>query len=425
MVKNYYFISDLHIGGDGPLNDVHFDKELIFFLKKIEKENDVELIIVGDFFGFWEMSMNSGLKKLEYILKTHKKIFNQFKKTGSKIKITLIPGNHDYDLVTDEKFKKILKEYNINLEQKQFITRTINGKKIWIEHGNQQDEPNAIIPFGDKTFKPFGFYATQKLLISAGNSAEVAKHPWLRDLESVFPYESIPKWLFSNYFYKEMSPLLRYSLLPFILMISLSFLILVFFILQILGFFPGVPVYEHLLRFGIFGWVILLIILVDVLLILSFLFISIPLKLIKRDLKRTLTRYKVIGDEGIKREKFNIIKKYVKEKFKKENVDIFVTGHTHTAFIETFDRKVLINTGTWLKKVVRIKSRYKFLPNVYYPVFELSYFKIYADKKKVAIAYNKIPKKIDKLGLTFLERLVIFLRKKTIKQDEIPDVFYV
>ena len=55
MNKEYYFISDLHIGGDAELDICDFEPELIEFLKELEKKDiNTELIIVGDVLGFWE-----------------------------------------------------------------------------------------------------------------------------------------------------------------------------------------------------------------------------------------------------------------------------------------------------------------------------------------------------------------------------------
>ncbi len=425
MAKKYYFISDLHIGGDGPLNECEFEPELIIFLKKLEKERDVELIIVGDTFGFWEISKLENSNKLKYVLNTHKKLFNQFKKTGAKIKITIIPGNHDHELVCNKKYKFLLKKYNINLESKQYIIRSVAGKKIWIEHGSQQDEPTSFIPFDDKNYKPLGFHVAQKLLIGAGKSSEVAKRPWIKDVESVTPDEAVPHWLFSNYFYKEMSPLLRYFLLPFILMLTLSFLILLFLVLQQFGVFPGVSIYGPILKLGLVGRAIMVIITIDIILIIFLLLISVPLYLLIRDFKKALIRYHVIGDEGVKRNKYNTVIDYTRKLFKKNGVDIFVTAHTHNVSLEKIGKKVLINTGTWLKRMRRIKNRFKYLPDIYYPSYELSYFKIYAHKNKVAIEYCKMPKKIKDLMLTPLERSLIVLRSKNVKPTKIPDITYV
>src|SRR3712207_8346433 len=43
-----------------------------------------------------------------------------------------------------------------------------------------------------------------------------------RSIQSVTPLEEIPRWIISNYFYREMNPLLRYAVLPFLLLFAFS-----------------------------------------------------------------------------------------------------------------------------------------------------------------------------------------------------------
>jgi UDP-2,3-diacylglucosamine pyrophosphatase LpxH len=129
--QNYYFISDLHIGGDGILDECQFESELIDFLYHLRDLNqEAELIIVGDGFGFWEMSGEDSLKKLKTVIKNHTDLFTAFKESGAKIKITLIPGNHDHEMIGYEDFKILLAKYNINLINKQHIIRKILTKKF-------------------------------------------------------------------------------------------------------------------------------------------------------------------------------------------------------------------------------------------------------------------------------------------------------
>ena len=52
MPREYFSISDMHIGGDGELQHCAFEVELIEFLKSLEQQKDAELIINGDAFGF-------------------------------------------------------------------------------------------------------------------------------------------------------------------------------------------------------------------------------------------------------------------------------------------------------------------------------------------------------------------------------------
>src|SRR5262249_4538238 len=57
-VRKYYFVSALHMGGDGQLQHCDYTAEFIAFLKQLEKEGSgIELLIVGDTFGFWELTL--------------------------------------------------------------------------------------------------------------------------------------------------------------------------------------------------------------------------------------------------------------------------------------------------------------------------------------------------------------------------------
>ena len=64
-----YFVSDLHLGGDGQLQICDYIAEFVVFLKELEgKDKETELIIIGDAFGFWEMTTVSGTAKLDEIV---------------------------------------------------------------------------------------------------------------------------------------------------------------------------------------------------------------------------------------------------------------------------------------------------------------------------------------------------------------------
>ena len=132
----YYFISDLHIGGDGPLNECDFEKELIAFL--------------------WEFTEKQGLDKLRTLVQTHGALFDQFRRTGSRVRITLIAGNHDHELACYPDYVPFLKDYGIELLQEESFTRPLAGRRIWIEHGNQHDNFNAFKQFGDPAATPIG-----------------------------------------------------------------------------------------------------------------------------------------------------------------------------------------------------------------------------------------------------------------------------
>ena len=121
----YYFVSDLHMGGDGQLQHCDYTVEFIAFLKGLEKEDpNTELLIVGDTFGFWELTLVRGDERLDHIIAAHQAIFDQLRATGTRIKITMMVGNHDYDLACNAPFAAKLKAYNINLDTGLVLIRT-------------------------------------------------------------------------------------------------------------------------------------------------------------------------------------------------------------------------------------------------------------------------------------------------------------
>lgn len=76
MPTDYYFISDMHIGGDGQLRNCDFMDELIAFLKELEQqEGKAELIINGDAFGLWEFTTVAGMAKLEALISQQASLF--------------------------------------------------------------------------------------------------------------------------------------------------------------------------------------------------------------------------------------------------------------------------------------------------------------------------------------------------------------
>ena len=117
MAKTLFFVSDLHMGGDGRLQHCDYTTEFVDFLKELEGEGaDTELLIVGDTFGFWEITLVQGVEKLDHIIGAHQAIFDQLKLTGARIKVTMMVGNHDYDLACDPAFAGKLSAYNIQLD---------------------------------------------------------------------------------------------------------------------------------------------------------------------------------------------------------------------------------------------------------------------------------------------------------------------
>ena len=413
MPTEYYFISDLHVGGDATLDLCEFEPELIDFLKDLEGKGErTELIVNGDAFGFWELTEETGVAKLRRIEANHPALFEQLRRTGERIRITLIPGNHDHELASDPGFAEVLAEHNVHLEPAEHITRSVGGRKIWIEHGHQRDWFNRIADFGNAHATPLGYYLTSLVVSNAGKYAVFGKEPWLKDLESVQPNQGIPHWLFSNYFYREMSPLIRMVTLPFILLFGLSAFALGGFALEFTGILPTRYFYDLFSRdLGLLGNLLGMILAVNAAVLALMIVVSVPLGFIKRDVAKTLKRYGVKSIAELLPEKRACYRAAARELFERDGeYAVFIYGHTHDAFLERVGPGVLLNTGTWLRKLTRVRSRWR-LPDVHYPTCQLHAFRITAEGSDVVAYYEGRPKKIVP-GLTLVERLSIIGRRR-------------
>jgi UDP-2,3-diacylglucosamine pyrophosphatase LpxH len=422
MPHNYYLVSDLHMGGDGKLQHCDYASEFIAFLKGLEKASaGTELIIVGDTFGFWELTLVHGLEKLEHIIKAHQAIFDQLKATGARIRITMMVGNHDYDLACNPAFAKQLQQYNIHLDTNLVLIRDVGDKKVWIEHGQQRDKYNAFGDYGNIHALPVGYFITETFVGGASRLSDFGRGDWLKDIRSVGTMQ-IADWFLSNYFYREMSSILRWILLPFLLLAGVTIVAILGELLRVFGLFDYNILFHNPLmsRLGIIDNVLQVVIAINAIFLLLF---GGPTALVLNDLTRTLRRFRVLTSHGMMPD-FDAEGSYLEgaqEVFSRDDkVAVFVFGHTHAAFLKRLGPagQVILNTGTWLKLLHRVPVRFGLLPAVYYPSYRLNYFQIEEENNHVVINYVEVAKTPEP-ELTWLQRLVTF-GKRVKPQAAIP-----
>ena len=420
MPEEYFFVSDLHIGGDEQLKILDFEDEFIAFLKMLEERGaDTELVIIGDALGLWEFTTAEGTEKFDLLVADHAQLFEQFRATGEHITITLIPGNHDYELACYPGFVDRLREYGIVLEQRVAITRELAGKRMWIEHGMQRDASNYMPDFGNPYANPVGYFVTHSLVGTAGRLSGRGRYNWLRDIQSVTPLEEIPRWLISNYFYREMSPWLRYAVVPFLILFTLSVVNLVGLALEASGII-GTRIFldDRLLApLGFAGSILGVIFTVNAVVIIILLLISIPLLVFYRDVRRMLVRFDVLGTIPTISQADATYLQAAEEAFASDpETYVFIYGHTHNASLKRLGDRVVINTGTWLKKLERVPARFRLLPAVYRPSFRLNYFRISRNDTRIVIDYQRIHKDPPR-ELSLLQRLVARSPKRSALED--------
>ncbi|ELY99733.1 phosphoesterase [Natrialba chahannaoensis JCM 10990] len=378
----YYVISDLHIGGDEQLEEIEFLDELLAFLQRLEEtDENAELVINGDAFGLWEFTTVEGVEKFDVLEETYPELFEQFRATGANIPITLIPGNHDHELAAYDEFVERFAEYNVDLVQEKSITRPVGEQAIHFEHGHQQDPNNRIEDWGNPHATPLGYYYNTLVTSRAGQLSNRGRYNWLKDVQAVTPTERMPIWLFSKYFYREMNPLIRYSLVPFLLLFNISALLAVLSGLHLAGIWtlPVEQTTSFLSQFGTAGTAAWFLLLLNVGIAGMLVLIGIPLYFIRRDIRKTINRFGVFETE-LTVDPTESYEEAARACFDSEpETTIFCFGHTHRPMLKEVDGGVLVNTGTWLKRLHRRDGIIGILPPVFYPSYQLAAVRIAAE----------------------------------------------
>ena len=418
----YYVISDLHIGGDEQLEEVEFLDELLAFLERLEEtDENAELVINGDAFGLWEFTTVEGMEKFDVLEETYPGLFEQLRATGDSIQITMLPGNHDHELAAYEEYVDRFAEYNVDLVQGQSIERPVGDRTVHFEHGHQQDPNNRIEDWGNPYATPLGYYYNTLVTSRAGQLSDRGKFNWLKDVQAVTPTERMPVWLGSKYFYREMNPLLRYALVPFLLLFNISALLAVLAGLDLIGVWsmPVDRTTAFLGQFGIAGTAAWFLLSVNVMVAGLLLLVGIPLYLLRRDLRKTIDRFGVFETElTVDAEKPYI--EAAREVFEADpKTAVFCYGHTHRPRMRELDGGLLVNTGTWLKRLHRRDGIIGILPPVFYPSYQLCTVRIAAEGEEVAVEYEAVEKPSPKAEeLTLTERLFTVGREPDL---ELPD----
>src|SRR5215216_290465 len=250
--------------------------------------------------------------------------------------------------------------------------------------------------FGNPYAEPVGYFVTAGIVGTAGRYSEFGRDNWLKDVQAVMPITEIPTWVISNYFYREMGPLLRLVLLPFLLLFGLGVFVVLGGLLQAVGILNFNPLLDNPLTnsLGITGEALGAILFVNGVITFFLLLAAIPLGFLLRDARKTLKRYNVLRTEGPPKETDAPYVEAAKEVFEQDpSVAVFIYGHTHLASLKEVDGKVVINTGTWLKLPKKVPVVFGQLPPVYIPAFRLNYFRIVEEQGQLAIYYERIEKK--------------------------------
>jgi len=407
----YYVISDLHIGGDEQLEEVEFLEELLAFLARLaETDEDAELVINGDAFGLWEFTGIDGVAKFDALLETYPELFEQLRRTGENVRVTMVPGNHDHELAAYDAYVERFAAYNVDLVQDESVTRRVGDRVVHFEHGHQRDPNNRIEDWGNPHATPLGYFYNTLVTSRAGRLSDRGRYNWLKDVQAVTPTERMPVWLLSKYFYREMHPLLRYALVPFLLLFNVSALLALLAGLHLAGVWsaPVTATTAFLEGFGRVGAAVRFLLAVNVAVAGLLVLVGIPLYFIRRDVRNTIQRFGVF-ETALTVDERAPYERAARELFdERPETAVFCYGHTHRPSLQAVEGGLLVNSGTWLKRLHRRDGLIGVLPPVFFPSYQLTAVRIAAaDDGGVAVEYEEIEKPSPSPEeLTLTERLL-------------------
>ena len=259
--------------------------------------------------------------------------------------------------------------------------------------------------YGNPHAQPIGFFITSNMVGGAGQLSARGRYNWLKDIQSVYPTEDVPHWVWSNYFYKEMSPLLRWLVLPFLLFFGLTVFVLIGAALESTGI-ADTNIFLHnafLESLGFLGGLLRIILTINATFLVQALVLAISLFFVIRDLRRAARRFGLSLEPseltGVKEDDYIEAAKNV---FAADSaVAVFGYGHTHAPSTRRIDGKVVVNTGTWIKQFERVQPLFGLVPKIYVPTYCINYFRIHEVGGEVVVDYQKIPKKPDNDLTTF------------------------
>ena len=436
--RRLVFISDLHLASDDGKRDFFAQDELTTLLEELLLDPaPVDLIIAGDFFDLLQLtSATPGIDRVATFRRAFERrdyerlldTLRRFNRTPGRRTIYLV-GNHDAEAGWNDPLRAYLLESGlvttISLAYAHTYTDEAGrGCLIYCEHGNEYDGVNAIGDYRNPTITPLGSHIVTdgvNYLEPLGRHASSEAPTSIADIDNIHPLGMIPWWFISTYFYQQVRRVTKYLLAPGLIVYLLFHLLPLYVLFEqfrgtLLGRgFESLPSIELLLA--------ALIIMFDS----SLLMLLLVYALIRFDFSRTHRRYGLQDPDDIFRRGARHYRRTCEalvtgaerpahwpEDRPWDGVDLFVYGHTHTQKLTTIPHdggtRAFANTGTWTRKVIRIRANLK-LPPVFVPTYELSYVTVERVAAGVSVTLWERPKVLT-YRLPWSERLAILFRAR-------------
>ena len=416
-------LSDLHIGGDPGQEDFFCHTELTALLDDLDREpGPVTILINGDFFEFLQVTVPPGGNRARAVVEhpDHAALFARLREWNARPghRTVYTVGNHDSETAWNAAIGIYLIEqgivHDVALGYEHCFASDGGELTVYAEHGNEEDSQNAIVDYGHPLIVPIGSHIVTQFvnrIEPLGRFAGPDDATTLSDIDNIYPLEMVPWWLFSNYFYRQARRFMRYVLAPAIVILF----VLRFLNNAIIRLSQGrLPEFSAGRTAQIFAFLIL-----DVVVVLG-----LVLLMLRHDFMRWRRRSGLLeplqivaeGEEHYRASCRAFLAGERQPAHRQDRaaaVDVFVYGHNHIAELEEYvvgrRQTAFVNTGTWMRKIVRLPTRLK-LPPVFVPEYQLTYAVLRMTTLGLSVTLNERVKPLP-YRLGWAERIATFRKR--------------
>lgn len=429
------FLSDLHLVTDPEKRDFFAADELSALLDElIARPEPVDLVIAGDFFDLLQLggedreaAFRAALEVPEYEAMWAR--LRRFTAMPRHRTIYLV-GNHDAEMGWNQPLRRYLLASGLVSEialSYHYVYRDAegNGCLVYCEHGNDYDGINTVGDYENPAVTPFGAHIVTDVvnyLEPLGRHAAIDAPTSIADIDNIHPLGMIPWWFLSIYLYQQVRRVTKYILIPAFILYLFIHILPLYLLFERYG--------ENLLVRGIYTFTD-----IEVLATLaittfdgSILLLLLTVLLVRYDFARLRRRYGLQDPDDIFRRGARHYRRTCEALVSGaqrpvhwpadepwNGADLFVYGHTHEQALTEMvlgpgRRRAFANTGTWTRKVIRIRAHLR-LPPVFIPTYELSYVTVERQGDLVRVRLWDRPKALE-YRLPWTERLATIGRRR-------------
>jgi UDP-2,3-diacylglucosamine pyrophosphatase LpxH len=343
------FLSDCHIGGNTGRDIFESPDDLVSLFDSLgEHAGPIELVLAGDFFDLLrvaDVAEGQDRATLTTSRPEYAELFAALARLASQPGRTVVylPGNHDAEVWWNHEIRAALQGAGLVHEFALSYSASYESapdQLVYCEHGNQFDPTNTLRDYDNPLDTPLGEHVVTDLLprLPSGWEAEGGS---LRDVDRVFPLALIPVWLAGRAFYHYLSAIVRWLLVPLLVLLGAHALL------------QGGTAADVLLQLGYDVVAILLVFAV---------FLVVAARMSRRATGTSDPRGPVADERDRIRNALSSHEPPPMSRGSTDEIKVFVSGHTHAPALTTLERSdgsraAIVNSGCRLRQLHPVPAR--------------------------------------------------------------------